>query len=196
VRRKIRFVQGSYYHIYNRGAGRQTIFRDEAGYTYVLRAMKKYSAQFGIAIIAYCLMPNHYHWLIRQDGELSAHLLPQRVFNGYTKAFNIRYSRSGTLFEGPFKARQIDSDEYLRHLCRYIHANPLKDGIAFHLDMWPYSNVHEWLGLRKGTLLDAQFVNDFFPDREGYRTWVLDYVRTRQLPEALANYLTFIEDGG
>jgi len=90
-----------------------------------LRAMKKYSIQFSFAIIAYCLMPNHYHWLIRQESELSVQLLPQRVFNGYSKNFNKRYQRSGTLFEGPFKANLVDNDEYLQHLCRYIHANPL-----------------------------------------------------------------------
>jgi len=193
MRRKIQFVRGSYYHIYNRGAARQTIFRDDADYTYVLRSMKKYSAQFSISIIAYCLMPNHYHWLVRQDGELPGQLLPQRVFNGYTKAFNHRYARSGTLFEGPYKANPVENDVYLRHLCRYIHANPLKDGITFHLEMWPYSNLPEWLGLRDGTLYDAHFVDQFFPSCAHYRAWVLDYVRTRQLPDALAAYLDALE---
>ena len=193
MRRKTQFVQGAYYHIYNRGANRRTIFRDEAGYHYVLGKMKKYSKRYSISIIAYCLMPNHYHWLIRQDGEFPARLLPQRVFNGYTKAFNARYGCSGTLFEGPYKDKHVDQDEYLHHLCRYIHANPLKDGIAFHLEMWPYSNLLEWLGLRNGTLVDRQFVADFFPDPERYRAWIVDYLRTRELPEALAKYLAEIE---
>ncbi len=193
MRRKVQFIQGGYYHIYNRGAGRNPIFRDEDDYSYVLRAMKKYSAQFSFAIIAYCLMPNHYHWLVRQDSALSVQLLPQRVFNGYSKNFNKRHERSGTLFEGPYKANPVDSDEYLRHLCRYIHANPLKDGIVSALDMWPYSNIHEWMGWRTGTLFDPAFINDFFPDRKGYHSWVLDYVAIRQLPKDLAGYLAALE---
>jgi putative transposase len=95
----IQWQQGQYYHLYNRGAGRQSIFWDDENYTYLLGLLKKGAAECEIAVIAYCLLPNHYHWLIRQDGETSGNALPKRVFGSYTQAFNRRNQRSGTLFE-------------------------------------------------------------------------------------------------
>lgn len=91
------FVEGQFYHIYNRGSGRQPIFFEEENYRYLLRLFKKYTQNTRITVIAYCLMPNHYHFLVRQDGETSAGLLFQRVFNAYTKAINKKYDRVGTM---------------------------------------------------------------------------------------------------
>jgi REP element-mobilizing transposase RayT len=188
--RKVEFVQGQYYHIYNRGVGRQPIFREADNYVFVLRRVKTYANSFGIAVVAYCLMPNHYHFLLRQDGEEPAGLLPQRVFNSYTKAFNKRYNRTGTLFEGRFKAIHVDRDEYLLHLCRYIHANPVKHGVVSRLEDWPYSNCHEWIGARAGTLVDRAFVQEYFPEPQSYTQFVLDYlVGLDRLPDGIEGYL-------
>ena len=101
--RDIEFAQDGFYHIYNRGAGHQVIFREDENYLFVLRQVKKYARELNIAVIAYCLLPNHYHFLLRQDSQQPAGLLPQLVFNSYTKAFNKRYERSGTLLEGRYK---------------------------------------------------------------------------------------------
>lgn len=188
--REIQFVQGAYYHLYNRGANRMTIFRHAQNYEFVLRRMKEYVAEFNLSIIAYCLMPNHYHWLVRQDGEHDAGLLPQRVFNSYTKAFNNTYGHTGTLFETRFKAKPIETDEYLRHLCRYIHANPVKDGIALSPDLWVYSNYQEWIGARPGTLVDRGFIQEFFPNIDQYKAFVADYLTGRNdMPKGLQTYL-------
>lgn len=78
-RRKTQFVQGAYYHIYNRGAARAPIFHKAADYTQMLWTIKHYLSRFQLTLVAYCLMPNHYHWLVRQEGELAARLLPQYV---------------------------------------------------------------------------------------------------------------------
>ena len=91
-----------YYHIYNRGARQGSIFREPANYLFVLARMRHYAKAFSISVIAYCLMPNHYHFLLRQEGEAPAGSLPQSVFNSYTKAYNKRYEQSGTLFEHRF----------------------------------------------------------------------------------------------
>lgn len=123
MRRIINFAAGGYYHIYNRGANRASIFREEENYFYVLGKMKQYSRAYDITLLAYCLPPNHYHFLIRQDGEHPARLLPQYTFNAYTKAFNKRYERSGTLVDRRFISANFDSPqayqafalEYLRH---------------------------------------------------------------------------------
>lgn len=124
------FKAEHYYHLYNRGAHKRPIFHDEDNYFFVLRKVKEYCDKLMLTIIAYCLMPNHYHFLVRQDGDIAAGKLVQRVFNSYSKAYNKRYQHSGTLFEGPYEARIIDQESYLLHLCRYVHTNPVKDGLA------------------------------------------------------------------
>jgi len=188
--RSIQFVSGEHYHIYNRGAGRQDIFREKDNYLFLLRRLKKYANELHIAIIAYCLMPNHYHFLLRQDGEQPVGLLLQRTFNSYTKAFNRRYGRTGTLFEGRFKAIHVDKDGYLLHLCRYIHANPVKAGVVSRLENWPYSNYLEWIGRRNGTLVDQSFARGHFPAGETYADFVLDYLAgLDKLPEEIDEYL-------
>jgi putative transposase len=188
--RKVQFAEGQFYHIYNRGVGRQPIFREEENYLFLLRRVKEYAGVLDVAIIAYCLMPNHYHLLVRQDGEEPAGRLPQRVFNSYTKAFNRRYGRTGTLFEGPFKAIHVDRDGYLLHLCRYIHANPVKHGLVSELGQWPYSNYLEWVGAREGTLVDRAFAREHFPVAGLYRQFVLDYLGgVDGLPRGIEGYL-------
>ena len=96
-KRKVNFIQGGYYHIYNRGAARQSIFREEQNYLYLLRLLKKVTAESNITVVAYCLLPNHYHWLLRQDGDIPAGKVPTRVFGSYAQAFNKSYQRTGTL---------------------------------------------------------------------------------------------------
>ena len=188
--RRPEYLASHYYHIYNRGVDKAVIFREDENYIFVLRKMKKYSQALDLTMIAYCLMPNHYHFLIRQDGDQPAGLLPQRVFNSYTNAHNKRYGRSGTLFEGPYRVRLVDEETYVRHLCRYIHANPVKDGLVARLEDWPYSNYLEWMGLRSGTLVDRDFVRDYFESPAIYREFVLDYLAERQLPKELETYLS------
>jgi REP element-mobilizing transposase RayT len=175
VRRKVRFLEGHYYHVYNRGANKEKIFRDGENYRFLLSWVKRYSIQFEISVIAYCLLPNHYHFLLRQDGLESISIFIQRIFNRYTKAFNKIHQRTGTLFEGPYKAIGIDNNEYLIHLCRYIHRNPLEAGLITDLLDWPYSNYLEWVGVRSGTLIDQQFVLEHFVNVEEYKRFVLDY---------------------
>jgi putative transposase len=184
------FVLGGFYHIYNRGAHRDSIFREEDNTLFVLRRIKRYARQLNLTLIAYCLMPNHYHLLVRQDGEHPAGLLPQRVFNSYSKAYNKRYDHSGTLFEGPYKARRIERDDHLLHLCRYIHANPVKHGLVSQPEEWPYSNYPEWVGLRSGELVDRAFVEVHFPAPGDYREFVRDYLVERKLLKDVASHLS------
>ena len=189
--RTITFDQHHYYHIYNRGVARQSIFREAENYIFLLRHLKQYARDLKLALIAYGLLPNHYHFLVRQDGEAKAGLLPQLAFNRYTKAFNKRYGHSGTLFEGRFKAKPVETEAYLLHLCRYIHANPVKHGLVRSPAEWPYSNYLEWLQERPGTLVDHDFVDAYFPDRADYATFVRDYLLDRtDLPVDIRAYLT------
>ena len=183
------YVAGRYYHLFNRGAHKVSIFREPDNYHFVLRKLKAYCASLNLAPIAYCLLPNHYHLLIRQDGAHPAGLLPQRVFNSYSKAYNKRYGHSGTLFEGNYRAAAVEDDAYLAHLCRYIHANPVIHGLVDDLAVWPYSNYLEWIGEREGTLVDRDFIRSWFSHPLGYREFVAQYIVERSLPAELATSL-------
>jgi REP element-mobilizing transposase RayT len=124
-----------------------------------------------VDIVAYCLMPNHFHLLVcPQDDELSRRM--QRLTISYTKAMNKRYDRSGALFEGQFQAVQVDRDEYLVHLSRYIHLNPVEAGLCGRPEDWEFSSYRDYVGLRQGTLPRSDIVLGQFPSRDDYRAFV------------------------
>ena len=144
-------------------------------------------------MIAYCLEPNHYHFLTRQDGNEPAGNLPQFVFNSYTKAYNKMYQHSGTLFEGRFHAKPVQTSSHLLHLCRYIHGNPVKDSLVTDPADWPYSNYLEWIGERNGTLVDREFITSQFDNAEEYKKFLFEYLKTLQLPDDVKRFLDDLE---
>lgn len=194
AKRKIEFVPGCYYHLYNRGAHRRSIFYTDEDYRAFLTRLKGHVGDCHISVIAYCLMPNHFHLLLRQDSERKAGLAVQFTCNGYTQWFNLRHQHEGTLFQGRYQSLLIDNDHYLRHLCVYIHSNPVKDGFALAPELWPYSNYPEWIGQRPGALVDRNFIAAFFPGPETYASVVQSYLRHRRnLPQGLARLLAELE---
>jgi REP element-mobilizing transposase RayT len=184
-KRNIVFIPGQYYHIYNRGANRGLIFRSQDNYDFLLRRIREYSIKTQATIVAYCLMPNHYHFLIRQDSEKPVSEFIQALFNSYTKAFNKMYGRTGTLFEGPYKANAVEKYEYLLYLCRYIHRNPLDAGLVTHPADWKHSNYLEWIGKRSGIETDMKFVNENFPNPLEYEEFVLNYLPPAKTSEVI-----------
>ncbi len=169
------FAPGHYYHIYNRGAGREPLFFSQRNYEFCLHLIKRYQEQYEACVIAYCLMPNHYHLLLRQESEQPLSKFVSTLFNAYVQAVNREQNRKGTLFEGRFRHVWVDREEYLIHLCRYIHLNPVKANLASRPEDWTYSNYLEWIGQRAGTLVDRAFVHALFPSPEEYRRFVMDY---------------------
>lgn len=167
-RREEVFQTGHYYHVYNRGDRKLPIFFNDENYLYCIKLAKKYSQKYKIAVIAYCLMPNHYHFLLRQDGDTAISRFMGVLFNAYVQAVNKEQERSGTLFEGRFKFVLIDKEEYLIHLCRYIHLNPVKAGLVSQPRDWQYSNYLEWVNKRDGVLIDRNFVNHWIESSEAY----------------------------
>ena len=185
--------KGMYYHIYNRGAHQTSIFREPGNYLFVIDKLKEYSHKNHLTVIAYCLMPTHYHICVRQDGAEPAGNLPQYVFNSYTKAYNLKYAHSGTLFEGRFRAKLIQTTGHLLHLCRYIHGNPVKDGLVANPADWQYSNYLEWIGLRNGTLVDHDFIEHQFDNGKEYQQFLFQYLQSRDLPEDVKKFLGDLE---
>jgi REP element-mobilizing transposase RayT len=159
-----RLEPGKYYHVFNRGNNRENIFREPQNYPYFLQKMRRYV--FPVAsVLAYCLLRNHFHLLIRVRGVeeqralLSAKGLPvppggdgcpldpsrqfAHLFNGYAKAINKQYRRTGSLFQKRFRRRAVESMNDLRSLVLYIHRNPEKHGLAADFRAYPHSSLRE-----------------------------------------------------
>ena len=201
-RRLMPFASGQYYHIYNRGNNRQAIFFEPENYLFFLRGLKKYICPTA-TVIAYCLMPTHYHLLVRifsQDDDVSKQQAcavfsraMQKFMISYTKSINKRFSRVGALFQGAFQSKLIDTYPYLINLCLYIHGNPVKDGLVAQPEDWQYSNYLEWMGERKGKLVDQEFIQQHFESPQAYQALLIDYLRSRNLPDDLSNYLQSLD---
>ncbi|MEO0533955.1 MAG: transposase [Cyanobacteria bacterium P01_A01_bin.123] len=150
-RRKTTFEPGRYYHLYNRGNNRQNIFFERDNYLFFLRQLRCYLVEDTLHVIAYCLMPNHYHLLVYLRKEnLSARM--GLLSLSYTKAMNQRHERCGALFQGPFQAIQVDQKAYLLNLSRYIHLNPVKAELVERAEDWEFSSYPDYVELRRGTL--------------------------------------------
>ncbi len=152
-RRNLSFQPGYYYHLYNRGNNCDRIFFDRENYLHFLRLVRRHLIESTLDVLAYCLMPNHYHLLVRcRTDEVS------QAMQRYTKAINRRYNRVGALFQGQFKAIAVDTDEYLLHVARYIHLNPVKAEIIAHPKDWEFSSYLEYAKLRPGSLPKVDFL--------------------------------------
>ena len=137
------YVADGIYHVYNRGVDKRDIFMDEQDYNFFIFLIKSYilpldkqktnietrmqkAAFHGhIEILAYALMPNHYHLLVKQKDETDLRDFMIALMTSYVSYFNKKYERMGPLFQGRYKAILVSNDDYLLHLSRYIHLNPI-----------------------------------------------------------------------
>lgn len=185
--------KGMYYHIYNRGVSKSPIFREEANYLFVLGKMKEVCREKQLSMIAYCLEPNHYHFSVRQ----AANILPGICLNTFSIVIQKPTIRSTNTvarpFEGRFRAKPIQNSSHLLHLCRYIHGNPVKDGLVENPADWPYSNYLEWIGERKGSLVDHAFIKEQFGNAEEYIKFLFEYLKSRQLPDDALRFINELE---
>lgn len=137
------FYNDGYYHVYNRGVEKRNIFEEKRDYLvfiYYLGVLLtppelidkdhehyKYSRSNyadEVSLFAYCLMPNHFHLFLRQDKDEGVTHLMKALSNAYTEYFNKKNDRTGGLFQGKYKAAEVDNDGYYLHLSKYIHQNP------------------------------------------------------------------------
>jgi putative transposase len=178
------FAPDQYYHVYNRGVEKRIIFHDEQDYTVFLGLLKKYltgerqdknnrhpvnALTHKVELLAYCLMPNHFHLLLYQPDEQGVTQLVRRVATGYAMYFNNRYKRVGALFQGKYKASVINKDAYLDHVSRYIHLNPKN----YHA--WKYTSLPYYQGKKRADWINANRILELFDSRQAYLDFVEDY---------------------
>lgn len=199
------FINGDIYHIYNRGLEKQNIFNNGHDYSNFIDTLFYYQIQnpkpkFSlykksniftvdpnkkiIDILCFCLMPNHFHLIVKQlkDGGISEYM--RKAIHSFTKYRNVKYSRQGPLFQGVFKALRIESDEQLMHLSRYIHLNPFTAGLIKDLKFYPWSSYSDYTGRTNKYSIIKEDVLGFFNSAEDYQKFVLDqadYGKTLEL---------------
>jgi len=192
--RKDDFSSGGYYHVYNRGIASNKIFYRDENYNYFLKLCEKYHSKYQGRMTAYCLMPNHFHLLLQQRGEIPISRFIQVSLNAYVQALNKQMQRKGPLFEGRFRHVLIDKEEYFIYLVRYIHLNPVKACLVDKPEEWPYSDYAEWIriqspegskpsgGFAKSEYFEwtrsrkkESFVQDYFGGSGEYERFVTEY---------------------
>lgn len=220
--RKDKFVTGEYYHIYNRGIDKRIIFQDKGDRERFLMLMyiannedslkldnltnilhKKYIEIMNIkkgkslvSIGAWCLMPNHFHILVKQEVEDGITKFMRKLGTGYSMYFNNKYKRQGALFGGPFKSKLIESDDiYMRKLFSYIHLNPLEisfpgwdtdvrllskntEELEAFLESYGYSSYQEYLGIdriEKG-ILNKNTFPEYFKSSNSFKEFMKQYL--------------------
>ena len=220
--RKIIFTQNNYYHIFNRGVDKRQIFFKNSDYIRFIHGLFEFNEtnlsinftrrlneipnepgphsalnEVGprdclVDIVAFCLMPNHFHFILTPLKEEAISKFMQKLSTSYSMFFNIKYERSGTLFQGRFKAVHIENDEQLKHTSRYIHLNPLElaepkwkeNGISDwnkasqFLENYRWSSYLDYIGKNNfPAITDRKFIMDYFDNnKENYKKYVNEWV--------------------
>jgi len=183
------FVPQGFYHIYSRGNEKREIFLSDTDRLRFLKRLTEYIKKHSVTVLSYCLMPNHYHLLLRQDAGDSISGFIHKLQTAYAMYFNKRYERVGHLFQGRFGAKVIETDEYLLHLSRYIHLNPaeiLKSHYSSikSLSDYPWSSYPDYVGHRKDELVNTNFILNYFskinPSRD-YKSFVESSINEESL---------------
>lgn len=180
------YVEHGYYHIYNRGISKQEIFLDKEDYAVFLNLLKRHLdtaphkdlkgrelmwLHNDLNLLAYCLMPNHFHFLIYQREPRAIVSLMKIVTMSYSSYFNKKYGRIGPLFQGTYKGVLIQADAYLQHISRYIHLNP-----KLYLK-WDYSSLPYYLGRQAANWLNPRPIMELFDNSpRQYQKFLADYV--------------------
>lgn len=204
------YVKDGVYHIYNRGVDKRDIFLDRQDYKVFLRFLKEAlspptdlkekaiavsfkgstfkgiprqpkNLQEKILLLAYCLMPNHFHLLVKQRTERAIKEFLHSVITRYSIYFNKKNNRVGSLFQGIYKAVLIEKDAYLLHLSRYIHRNPIK----FTKDLSSaYSSYADYLKLRNTKWIKKDLILSFFQS---------EHKQPISIPANINSYQDFVE---
>jgi len=185
--RKVPFVEDEYYHIYNRGVDKRSIFKDRKDLERFFQSIKEFNSVKPIGsifensfnkektpeklveIVCYCLNPNHFHFVLRQLVENGISEFMKRL-GGYTWYFNNRHKRNGALFQGKFKSSHINSNEYLLHVSAYVNLNNRFKGKSHLLSK---SSWDEYVGEENDYICNSDIVLGQFKTPKAYKKFAL-----------------------
>lgn len=214
------FATNEFYHLFNRGVDKRKIFLNRSDHLRFIHDLYEFndtnpaiqfsrfskganvgnrvsnieSRELLIDLYAFVLMPNHHHLFAKQLREKGVSLFMRKIHVGYTNAFNLKYERSGHLFQGPFKDVHIESDTQLAHLICYIHSNPLdlwkpdwkkkklaiseiKEALKF-LEKYRWSSHLDYLGIKNfPSITERDFLLKFFNGTDGYKDFFIDWLK-------------------
>ena len=217
--RKVVFANEGIYHIFNRSIEQRPVFTTKREYNRATLTFDFYrfkspplrlakflqlektareiffinlkKADKQVEIISYCLMPNHFHFLLRQTSENGITKFLSNFANSYTRYFNTKQKRKGPLFEGIFKAVYIETDEQLIHVSRYIHLNPIASFLIKEndLDFYPWSSFPEFLNESTDVICNKSTILNFFPSKKKYRQFVHDRIDYAQKLEKIKHLI-------
>jgi len=172
----------SFYHIYNRANGNEKLFASKENYRFFLKRYKDLISPIA-DLFVYCLMPNHFHFLVRIKSEEELRTFPKfekleklplalsknfsNLFSSYTQAYNNQQGRSGSLFMKNFKRKPILNEVYLRKLIHYIHYNPVNHNYCTDIEEWEFCSYNTII-TSKPTILKREEVISYFDDLENF----------------------------
>jgi REP element-mobilizing transposase RayT len=191
---------GAFYHVMHRGNDGSDIFKSYRDREKFLEYVGKAVTRYEIKIHTYCLMTNHYHFLIETPHPNLSQAI-KWINVGYVAYFNRKRRRSGHLFQGRYKAVLVDADEYLKHLSRYIHLNPIRAAMVEHSKDYPWSSYRVFGGYAKAPdWLDTHWLLSLFDSnqnkaKERYRDFV-ESVQNEKIKNPSKNIINGVILGG
>lgn len=177
-----------YYHIYNQGNNRENIFFEERNYEYFIKLMDKYISPLA-EIYAYCLLPNHFHLLLRVNDNVEQNKCAQafsNFFNAYAKAINKSYQRSGSLFKRKFSRIKVENEDYLKKLVLYIHTNAQHHGIIDSFEDYTHSSYKAYFS-QKATNISKGYILSLFEDIRNFA--FAHKTKSNQIEEKFNDYI-------
>ncbi len=162
---------GCVVHVFNRGNDKRILFKTSSDYDWFISKAKKLNIHQRFEVLAYCLMPNHFHYFLKLKTDEKIHTFFQRFQLAYAKYYNRKYQRTGHVFEGPFKSIALNDFKHYSFLPMYIHMNPVKAGLVSSPENWPHSNYSELIN-DKCNLEVIRFYVKTYGDITKYREFV------------------------
>ncbi|RQO34675.1 transposase [Herminiimonas sp. KBW02] len=165
------------HHITQSGNDRQLVFRETADYLEFLARLREAARQFKVSIHAYVLMPDHLHLLATPVDQDGLSRMVQWLGRHYVPYFNRKYERSGTLWQGRYKATVVDAEGYLMTCCRYIETNPVRTGLVAAAGDYPWSSYPHHIGLKSDPIITDHPLywalgNTPFEREAAYKAWI------------------------
>jgi len=163
------------HHILQRGNDKQTIFRDAEDYASFLAWLKEAARQFKVAVHAYALLPDHLHLLVTPADDAGLGKMMQWIGRHYVPYFNGKYQRTGTLWQGRYRATVIDAEHYFLLCSRYIESHPVRAGLAAAPEDYPWTSIAHHIGVKPDPLITDHPVywalgNTPFDREAGYKS--------------------------